>query len=328
MADFTIRPASRTNIRILVCLYAESGCGKTYSSLLLARGYAGPTGKIGMIDTENRRGEFYADVIPGGYSVLPLDEPFSPDRYIAAMETMEAAGICIGVLDSGSHEWEGPGGVLEQAAENEAKSGKPGLHNWRLPKMAHGLWVRRLLRAPIPWIICLRAKYKNRQTKDERGKTQIVKDDYASPLQAEDFIFESSLHGQIMPDHSLVITKSSHPGLRGCFPDHKPITQEHGATLAAWCASGGAPAPAAAPAAPARGATPSDQKGLIAELWKMCEPFRGTENSWKAAWAQLAAWKIIDPAKHPKPSTLTVEELIEVLDKTSLAIGQSSDITP
>ena len=39
-----------------------SGSGKTFSSLKLARGLVGPTGKIAFIDTENGSGKLYADL--------------------------------------------------------------------------------------------------------------------------------------------------------------------------------------------------------------------------------------------------------------------------
>jgi hypothetical protein len=36
------RPATRTEAKPLIGLYAESGNGKTWSALLLARGFVGP----------------------------------------------------------------------------------------------------------------------------------------------------------------------------------------------------------------------------------------------------------------------------------------------
>lgn len=239
--SFEIKPASRTNLKPLICLYAESGCGKTYSSLLLARGLAGPTGKIVFADSEAGRGSLYADVIPGGYDTFELTEPFSPARYIEAIDALESAQAAVGILDSGSHEWEGAFGVLDMAAENEEKSGKAGLHNWKRPKLEHAKFVQRLLRTRMPLIICLRAKYKSRQVKNEHGKTVIIKDDTTSPIQAEDFIFEMTCHAEILQDHSCRLTKVSHPSLRDCFPKTGPITIAHGEALARWCAAGSKP---------------------------------------------------------------------------------------
>ena len=247
-----IRKATRQGVRPLIGLYSESGCGKTYSALLLARGFVGPQGKVAMIDSESGRGSLYADVIEGGYDVLDITEPFSPQAYITAIRKIEDAGYSIGIIDSGSHEWEGIGGVLDMAVANEERTGKPGLHCWKTPKLEHAKLMLKLLQSPIPWIVCLRAKFKSRQSKDERGKSQIIKDDFTTPIQADDFIFEMTAHGEIMPDHSFRLTKCSHPDLRKCFTDKAPITVKTGELVAQWCK---APTTQMKPSEPAKGPT-------------------------------------------------------------------------
>ncbi len=237
---FEIKKATRVGVRPLIGLYAESGCGKTYSALLLARGLAGPSGKIVMIDSESGRGSLYADILPGGYDTLELTSPFSPVRYIEAIDAVEQSGAHIGIIDSASHEWEGIGGVLDMAAQNEERTGKAGLHCWKAPKLEHAKFMLRMLQSSIPWIVCLRAKYKSRQTKVD-GKTQIVKDEATSPIQAEDFIFEMTCHAEILQNHTIIVTKCSHPALRSCFPEDKkePIAIKHGELLAKWCSNPG-----------------------------------------------------------------------------------------
>lgn len=283
--SFEITKASRTAVKPLICFYSESGCGKTYSALLFARGFVGPTGSMVMVDTESGRGSLYADVIPGGYSTLAISAPFAPSRAIEAMKAVEKNGAGIGILDSGSHFWEGIGGVLDMAGEAEAKSGKPGLHNWRAPKMEHAKFVLALLQSPIPWIICLRAKFKTKQTKNPQGRTEIVKDDFTTPLQADDFIFESTCHGEIMQDHTFRLTKCSHPALRQVMPNNELTTIRHGEMLAAWCASPGGPV-----AQTSVGASPAPTaKELRAQLWKLLKPVRGIETNWTVAQAWLVA---------------------------------------
>lgn len=262
-----IRKATRTGVRPLIGLFSESGCGKTYSSLLLARGFVGDNGKIAMIDTESGRGELYADVIPGGYDVLPLTPPFTPARYTEALNAVAAAGYSIAVIDSASHEWEGQGGVLDMAGENEERSGKSGLHNWKTPKMEHAKFLLSLLQSPLPVIVCLRAKYKTRQARNN-GKTEIIKDEFTSPIQSEEFIFEMTVHGEIMPDHSFRQTKCSHPDLAKCFPSGKPITSEHGKALAAWC----------------NGARAEAAKTAKAQLWELTRSIHGEAPDMLETW--------------------------------------------
>lgn len=248
--SFEIKPATRQGIKPLIVAYSESGCGKTFSSLLLARGLAGKTGKIVMADSESGRGSLYADIPEiGGYQTFDLAAPFTPARYVQAVDAIEQAGADVGIIDSGSHEWEGIGGVLDMAGEIEDRSGKTGLHCWKTPKFEHAKFVQRLLRTKIPFIVCLRAKYKSRQKKDDKGKTVIVKDEATSPIQAEDFIFEATAHFEILPNHSVIVTKCSHPQLRKCLPEDRtePVSIKHGEALAKWCSSGGTPAASSGP---------------------------------------------------------------------------------
>jgi len=261
MSDFEIKKATRQGVIPLIGLYGESGCGKTMSALLLARGLVGPSGDIHMIDTESRRGSLYADVIPGGYSVLDLNSPFTPQRFIAALQAVIDAGAKIVALDSASMEWDGMGAVLDMAAENEAKSGRAGLHNWKTPKFEHAKFIQFLLRSPIPVILCLRAKHKTKQTK-ENGKTVIVKEDFTSPIQDEAFTFEMTAHAEILQDHSIHLTKCSHPELQKCFPATGPLKIEHGALIAQWCAAGGA-------------RKPETTRSAKQRLWKLTESIHG-----------------------------------------------------
>jgi hypothetical protein len=134
VSGFSIKRATRQGIKPLIVLYSESGCGKSYGSLLLARGFVGPSGRIILGDSESGRGSLYADVLPGGYDVIDIEPPFTPQRHVEFIDYVEKAGAQIGILDSGSHEWEGVGGVLDMAADIESKKGK-GLHCWAGPKV-------------------------------------------------------------------------------------------------------------------------------------------------------------------------------------------------
>lgn len=250
-----VRDACRTNCRPLIVFYGESGTGKTLSALLLARGLAGDDGKLIMVETENGRGEAYVDVLqPLGnpYKIVSLSEPFTPQRHVEALETAERAGAKAIILDSGSHEWEGIGGVLSQAAAIEEKSGKAGLHCWNKPKFHHALFVAKLMRCVCPVVVCLRAKYKSRQIKNAQGKTEIVRDDYSTPLQDGSFLFEATVHAEIQRDHTLHVTKLDeyHPELSAFFPEGQRVTVEHGRGLAQWCKMVGAPPKPAGPPKP------------------------------------------------------------------------------
>lgn len=254
---FQFSPATRLGLKPLIGLYGESNSGKTYSALLLARGIAGAAGKVLGIDTESGRMSLYADEIPGGFQVSPFDPPFSPTRYTQALDAAEQNGADVIVFDSFSHEWFGEGGVLDMASENEARSGKPGLHVWKQPKLEHSRLVMRLLRSKTFVIVCLRAKYKSRQVKDDRGKNTIVKDDHVSPEQDESLLFEMTAHCEMQTSNPGMIrlTKWSVPDLANCFPEDgkEKLGIKHGELIAKWANSGGKSAPH-----PAQSSQPDD----------------------------------------------------------------------
>lgn len=236
----TFRPAIRSSAKLLVGLYSESGCGKTYSALLLARGFVGASGKIGMIETESGRGEAYADTLPGGYAVLSLKDNFSPASYGEAISNAEHEGFGALVIDSASHEWEGIGGVLDMAAHNE-EAGKKGLLIWQKPKIAHSKeFMLRLMQTSIPLVIvCMRAKYPMEGSgKDMRRSTVL------EPKQSADILFEMMVHGWIDYEHNIHITKPRNKIedktgiISTVFANGKPITIETGERLAKWAAGG------------------------------------------------------------------------------------------
>ena len=107
--------ARREGSHVLISMEATSGRGKTFSALMLGRGLVGPNGKLGLLDTETGRGKIYADAIPGGYQYGELTPPYSPERYVAAIQAAASAGLDCLIIDSASHEWEGIGGVGEIA---------------------------------------------------------------------------------------------------------------------------------------------------------------------------------------------------------------------
>jgi hypothetical protein len=230
------RPASRSEAKPLIGLYSESGCGKTWSALLLARGFVGPGGKIGMIETEGGRGEAYDGRAPvGGYLVRSIREDFSPLKYGEAITGAERAKLDALIIDSASHEWDGVGGVLAMAADNQAK-GIKGVLVWQQPKISHQRnFMLRLMQTPIPLVIvCMRAKYPMEQARNHKGEMEWTRSKTLEPKQADDILFEMFVHGWIDAEHRLHVTKYTLPELADAIRDNEPITIETGQRLAAW----------------------------------------------------------------------------------------------
>src|SRR5947207_14079104 len=115
MGILNIAPAERAGAHLLIQLYGPPRSGKTYTALRIARGMVGPKGRIGVLDTESGRARLYSDKVPGGFVVGELTPPYTARRSPETSEEVLAYGVDILVVDSFSHCWEGPGGVLEMA---------------------------------------------------------------------------------------------------------------------------------------------------------------------------------------------------------------------
>lgn len=280
MTDFKIVNAERQGIKPLIGLYGKSGGGKTHSALLLARGIVGPEGNIVLIDTENKRGHIFSDLVPGGYKVLDMVPPFSPERYIEALEACSKADIV--VIDSMTHEWSGEGGILDMqvaAFKNMGSKESCRMMSWIKPKMAHKKMVAQILRMPMAIICCLRGEEKTHSVKDPKtNKNVVVTDEFCSPLFDSRFIFEMLINGEVMSDGNgeggyLRLEKVTHRDLRTCLPAKgEQISIEHGEAMAKWCATPGKAesAPLEAPEPEATGdPEPVDFKK---EIWALMEP--------------------------------------------------------
>lgn len=244
---FSIAKAERKAAPALICLWGPSGAGKTFSALRLARGLVSKDGKIGLIDTENRRGEFYADLV-GGWDHLDFQPPFSPQRYIAALKEFEDGGNygCI-IVDSTSHIWQGEGGVLDMADSGTSKSGKPlqGLIKWKAPKMEYMRAFNYLLRAPFHVIFCLRAKDGHRQKGDSVEHMGL------EPIAEKNFIYEMTVSVLLGPDHKPLFQGNdrffcnpSIPAVKapddlwGAIKPGEFLTEETGEAIADWIGGG------------------------------------------------------------------------------------------
>jgi hypothetical protein len=156
---FEVATAVRRRIPIISAIWGPQFSGKTYSAIMLAAGLIEPGQLVGMIDTENGRGESYADdpdvrrVLPQGYKIIKLHPPFHPLRYIRATQQLEQMGCAVVITDSGSHAWEGDGGAQDIKEQDKA---------WNHAK----LWTKRykaaLVYSQAHQIVCLRAQEKTK----------------------------------------------------------------------------------------------------------------------------------------------------------------------
>ena len=302
--DIEFTEAKREGVGLLIGLAGASGSGKTKSALELATGLAGESEIFG-VDTEAGRMKHYASEYKFRHG--DLKPPFTPQRYIKAIDRAEAAGAAVIIIDSTSHEWEGEGGlhdmhnaiVAEQVEAARAKhnaswafdaektADRLSVGAWRDPKTEHKRLVQRLLQCRAHLILCFRADEKMRiEQVEEEGnngrkfkKTVIIQAKDLPPNERWTPICERRLPYELTL--SLILTPQD-PGIpipvklqdqhRPFLPLDQFVSAEAGRKLAAW-ARGDAPKPAtpeeiaAAIAEGELAATLSDTYSLYA-LWR------------------------------------------------------------
>ena len=144
-----LQKASRKKASIKMSLQGPSGSGKTYSSLLLAYGLCNDWSKIAIIDSENHSSELYSHL--GSYNVLQLSVPYTPEKYVQAIEACGQAGMQVIIIDSISHEWEY---ILEAHASLSGNS----FTNWQKIGLRHKVFIQSILGSKAHIIATTRTK--------------------------------------------------------------------------------------------------------------------------------------------------------------------------
>lgn len=230
---FQLRKATRKQVKLRLGLSAVSGGGKTKSALLLAKGLVGDWSKIAVIDTENGSAELYSNL--GDYNVLPMSPPFSPERYIQAIQACENAGMECIIIDSISHEWEGKGGILDQADQ----MGGQFQTAWKKLTPLHEQFKQAILQSKCHIITTVRRK---QEFLLEDGVNKLGKA-IQKPVKAgmkeitkEGWEYELTINLELDINHFATASKDR----TSMFMDTTPfvITEATGELIKAWCEQG------------------------------------------------------------------------------------------
>jgi hypothetical protein len=223
-----LQQAERKQAKIKLGLQSPSGGGKTYSALLLAFGMIGYWSKIAVIDTENHSADLYAHL--GPYQVLDLERPYSPERYMEAIDICEKAGMEAIIIDSISHEWEGVGGILDIHGAMMGNS----FTNWAKVTPRHNSFLQRILQSNCHVIATIRSK-QDYVLSDKNGK-MVPEKIGLKGVTREGLDYEFTLVFELDIKHQATSTKDR----TGLFMD-KPsfqISAETGQIILNWCKSG------------------------------------------------------------------------------------------
>ena len=145
-----LRQSQRKQAKIKMALQGSAGSGKTYSSLLLAKGLLnGNLSKVAIIDTENGSADLYAHL--GDYNVVSLKPPYTPQQYVDAIELCEKEGMQVIILDSISHCWDY---LLDYHSSLAGNS----FTNWAKIKPLEKLFMDKILQCNAHIIATMRTK--------------------------------------------------------------------------------------------------------------------------------------------------------------------------
>ena len=231
MTNLQIRKAERKQTKLRVGLSGPSGSGKTYSALLVAFGITQDWSKVALIDTESGSGELYSDF--GEYNVITLEAPFSPERYIEAIELCENSGVEVIIIDSTSHEWDGKGGCLEaNELLGQTKFRGNTWAAWSVTTPRHRQFIQKIISSSSHIITTARSKTDTIQTEDKKVKKVGLKE-----IQREGFEYELTSNFTLDREGHYAIASKDRTGI---FSESDPfiITKETGKTLIDWVKQG------------------------------------------------------------------------------------------
>ena len=264
---FTANKATRELIWVKLALMAPSGGGKTYSSLRLATGMLealkekglGQNGRILMLNTEQKRGYYYANEFD--YDIIDLQAPYTPENYVEAIEWAVKEDYPILILDSTSHEWEGSGGCLEL---HQKMGGN--FQAWAKITPRHNKFLGSIADSPIHIIATMRGKD---QYSIEQGDKMSVKKLGVGAKQREGFEYEFTASFLMDQSSNTAEVQKDNTHL---FENESSIlfNEGHGRDIVEWANSGSGYTP------PVRGRLSIEE--VKANIIELCKELGGKDN--------------------------------------------------
>lgn len=219
------KKAERSACKIKLSIAGPSGSGKTYSALQLANGLVDDWSKVGVIDTENGSASLYSHL--GDYQTLTMKAPFSPERYVEAIEAAEKAGFQCLIIDSLTHAWES---ILQTHANMSGNS----FLAWQRLTPLHNSLIQAILQCNMHVIVTIRSK-QDYAINTVNGKA-VPEKLGLKPIARDGIEYEFSVAFEINHHHAATVSKDR----TGLFKDQVGfiIGPETGKAIRDWCETG------------------------------------------------------------------------------------------
>lgn len=230
MAGFT--KAKKEKIYLKVLLAGASGSGKSYSALKLATGIANKVGgRIAAIDTEAGRIRYYANEFD--FDDLQLEEPYTPEKYIDAINQAVDGGYSVLIIDSITHEWNY---IIDQV---DKIPGSNSYTKWAKLTPRHNKFTEKIIQSPINIIATVRGKDAYVLEQDKNGK-QIPKKVGLGYTQRDGLEYEYTVTFNIDQTNHVSTAQKDNTHL---FENrYEMLTEKDGEALYDWANSGEEPA--------------------------------------------------------------------------------------
>ena len=220
-----LQTAQRKRAKIKMGLQGPSGSGKTMGALLTAYGLCGDWTKVAVVDTENHSSDLYAHI--GYYNVLHLSAPFTPEKYIQAIELCEKAAMEVIIIDSVTHEWEN---LIDYHSSLTGNS----FTNWGKITPRHNAFVQKILQSPCHVISTTRTKQD--YVLNERNGKMVPEKVGLKSVQRDGLEYEFTLVFDLDMKNNASASKDR-TGLFFGKPEQK-LSVETGKLIRDWCNTG------------------------------------------------------------------------------------------
>lgn len=230
MAGFT--KAKKEKIYLKVLLAGASGSGKSYSALKLATGITNKAGgRIAAIDTEAGRIRYYANEFD--FDDLQLEEPYTPEKYIDAINQAVDGGYNVLIIDSITHEWNY---IIDQV---DKIPGTNSYTKWAKLTPRHNKFTEKIIQSPINIIATVRGKDAYVLEQDKNGK-QVPKKVGLGYTQRDGLEYEYTVTFNI--DQANHVSTAQKDNTHLFENRYEMLTEKDGEALYDWANSGEEPA--------------------------------------------------------------------------------------
>lgn len=159
------KKAKREQLWLKILLAGSSGSGKSYSALRLGTGIAKKSnGKMAAIDTENGRIRYYANEFD--FDDLQLEAPYTPEKYVEAINDAVDNDYTVLIVDSITHEW-------DYCLDVHSKMPGNSYTNWSKITPRHDKLMEKILQSSIHVIATVRGK--DEYVLEEKNGKQVPK---------------------------------------------------------------------------------------------------------------------------------------------------------